>query len=403
MSAASRTREPYPVDPSLEFPDDHARFRHYRRLSPVIRTQLGPWVGLHWRHGALLTNPETTRQLEMETMAMQGIVDGPIHEMFSAGMLFANGEAHRRRRGPVVRTFAFKLMEAMRPEVRRLAEHMIRTRIGVGPIDFLKDIAGEIPARIIAGVLGVPPEDAAQFRDRVYSAIRGLPIHDPDLRPEIERDLGWLLEYVSDLFADRRRAPREDFLTRYLADTEGAGGMTPAEVRTQVAGLILAGADTTRLAISSTLSQLLQHKDQWAAFVADPDGLKKNVAEEGLRFDPAVASVPRVALAEIDLDGIVVPPGVIIAWSIMSAMRDEDVYADPDRFDIFRTDHPKWNPAFGAGAHRCLGEALARAELEETLAAIASLAPATALAGAPPTIAGVAAVRQIDKMAVAFA
>ncbi len=391
------------IDPALTFDDDHARFRHYRNLGPVSRSPLGPLVAWRWRHGALLTNPETTRQLELETMAIQGISSGPILDLFTNGMLFANGEAHRRRRSPVTRTFAFKLMEGMRGEIRALADEIVSARIGKGPCDFLHEVAGEIPAQIIARILGVPENEVSQFRDWVYSAIRGLPIHDPDLRPQIERDLRSLFDYVDGLFDERRRAPREDFLTRYLADTEGAGDLAPDEIRAQAAGLILAGADTTRLATCSTLSQLLQHQDQWAALCADPEGLKKRAAEEGLRFDPVVASVPRVALIDIDLDGVVVPAGNIIAWSIMSAMRDGDVYAEPDRFNIFRDDHPKWNPAFGAGAHRCLGEALARAELEETIAAVARLAPKTRLVGAPPKIAGVAAVRTIDRMEVEFA
>jgi hypothetical protein len=87
---------------------------------------------------------------------------------------------------------------------------------------------------------------------------------------------------------------------------------------------------------------------------------------------------------------------------MLSVLRDEEVYAEPERFDITRTDHPKWHPIFGAGAHRCVGEALARAELEETLATIARLAPKTTLVGAFPKLMP-QPVRQVDQMRVAFA
>jgi hypothetical protein len=92
----------------------------------------------------------------------------------------------------------------------------------------------------------------------------------------------------------------------------------------------------------------------------------------------------------------------MLLFCVVSALRDPEVYKNPDTFDIHRTDHPKWHPIFGAGAHRCLGEALARAELEEALAAIAKLAPNTRLVGSPPKLSHLG-LRQVDQMMVAFA
>jgi cytochrome P450 len=151
-----------------------------------------------------------------------------------------------------------------------------------------------------------------------------------------------------------------------------------------------------------TLAHLLRHPDQWRAFCADPDGLKKGVVNEGLRYEPIVSGVPRVAVRDIEIDGYLVPAGTPIAVSLLSALRDPDVYADPDRFDIARTDHPRWHPIFGGGAHRCVGEALARAEMEETLAVIAKLAPHAKLVGAFPRLSP-GAIRQIDQMQVTLA
>ena len=150
-----------------------------------------------------------------------------------------------------------------------------------------------------------------------------------------------------------------------------------------------------------TLAHLLARPEQWAAFCADPEGLKKGVVDEGLRFEPIVAAVPRIAVRDLEMDGYLVPAGTPIAVSLASALRDGDVYADPDRFDIHRADHPRWHPIFGAGAHRCVGEALARAEMEETLATIARLAPHAALVGDFPRLAP-GGIRQIGRMEVAF-
>ena len=151
-----------------------------------------------------------------------------------------------------------------------------------------------------------------------------------------------------------------------------------------------------------TLASLLAHPEQWRAFCADPDGLKKGVVAEGLRYQPIVSGIPRVAIEDMDIDGYRIPAGTPIAVSLLSALRDPEVYADPETFDITRTDHPRWHPIFGGGAHRCVGEALAKAEMEETLATIARLAPNTALVGEAPKLEP-GAIRQVSAMQVAFA
>jgi cytochrome P450 len=129
--------------------------------------------------------------------------------------------------------------------------------------------------------------------------------------------------------------------------------------------------------------------------------LKRDVVQEGLRFEPVINGVPRVTNEEIEVSGIVVPKDRMLVFSALSALRDPEVYADPDSFNIHRTDHPRWHPVFGAGAHRCLGEALARAELEEALAVIAKLAPNTELLGTAPRLSDLG-LRQVDQMRVSF-
>jgi cytochrome P450 len=150
-----------------------------------------------------------------------------------------------------------------------------------------------------------------------------------------------------------------------------------------------------------TLYQLLNHPEQWKAFCADPDGLKKKAVEEGLRFEPVVSGIPRVTTRDLEVEGYLIPAGAILAVSILSVLRDPAVYADPETFNIHRTDQQRWHLAFGAGAHRCAGEALARVELEETLAAIARLAPNTRIVGPVPRL-NPGATRTVDQMTVAF-
>lgn len=381
--------------------DTYSVLRTLREQAPLARTDIGVTLALRNRHVELVTS-DATRQIETETKMMQGIFSGPIFEFTRLAMLFANGETHMRRRLPVARTFAFKLMEAMRPRIRTLAEEIIAARIGQGPVDFVEEIASQLPARIIAEILGIPESDIPVFRKWIADTAAAIGMIDPDNRARIEQSLSEFMAYVTDLLAARRADPREDFLTDYVRATAAAGNLDEGEIRTQVLGLILAGSDTTRGSMCMILSEMLQRPDQWADFVADPDGLKKAVVEEGLRFQPVISAIPRVAVRDLDIDGYLVPEGAVVAISIPSALRDPDVFADPDTFNIHRTDQQRWHFVFGAGAHRCVGEALARAEMEETLGAIARLAPETRLVGPPPRL-SFGAIRPVSAMSVAFA
>jgi cytochrome P450 len=390
-----------PEAPFEEGGDPYVVLNALRQQTPIARTPIGIVLALRHRHLELVTS-DATRQLEMETKMMQGITSGPIWDLCSDAMLFANGDVHRRRRAPVSRTFAFKLMDAMRPRVTALATELVEERLNKGPIDFVGEIAAQIPARIIAEILGIPRSDLPVFMQWIADTAAAIGFIDVERLAQIEKSLVDFNAYVEGLLNDRRNMPKGDFISSYVAETAQDENLSEAEIRTQVLGLILAGSDTTRGSLCMTLATLLTHPEQWRAFCADPDGLKKGVVNEGLRYQPIVSGVPRVAVQDLDVDGFLVPAGTPIAVSLLSALRDPEVYADPESFNIKRDDHPRWHPVFGGGAHRCVGEALAKAEMEETLATIARLAPNTALVGEFPKLAP-GAIRQVGAMRVAFA
>ncbi len=395
--------KPIPVVPTDTTAEDHhAYVARLREQSPIVQSELGPYVLLNHAHALKVLEDGSTRQLETEAVLLMGIMSGPVHDLHANTMLFSNGETHARRRAPVARTFAFKLMDGMRGAIAQLTEDLIDRHFDAPETDFLHEIAGQIPARMIARILGVPEADLPRFIEQVYVTAQGLSLFPPEERAHIEEHTQALLAYVEDLLQQRRAEPREDFLSDYVRSVDSDGVLSDAEIRTQIASVILAGSDTTRLALCATLSQLLQHPDQWAALCADPDGLKKGAVEEGLRFDPPTSWIPRIALRDLDLDGYHIPAGSVVSPSLVAALRDPAVYEDPHRFDITRTDHPRWPIVFGWGAHRCLGEALARAELEEALAAIARRAPDIQLVGKPPRLHGAGGIRKIDGMTVCF-
>jgi len=401
VSSHNPAGEPVFVKSTEAYDNPHAVLKAAQAKGSVSVNEYGIHSILRHRYMETLLDAANTRQVELEGMALRGISEGPLYDLYKNVMLFANGDVHKRRRAPMARTFAYPLMDGMRPRVREIATEVVERNIGKGPVNFLDEFSRAIPARIIAEIIGAPPEDWAEFSRWVADAARGIGIFPAEELPQINAGCAALYGYAAKLLEDRRKAPRDDFISQYAKTTAG-GELTEAEIRMQLLGVILAGSDTTRTGTASVLSQLLQHGEQWALVCEDPDKWKKAAVEEGLRFDPPVGSVPRFAIRDFEIDGVKIPAGQPVSMSVLAALRDPDVFPDPDRFDVRRTGLPKWNIAFGGGAHRCLGEALARAEMEESIATIARLAPGTRIIGKPPTIKGHVAIRHIDAMTVEF-
>jgi cytochrome P450 len=215
MSAASETVgcEPVLIETGAVFAEPHRVYAEARRKGDIAVNEIGIFIPLRHRHADILFDNALTRQIEMEPMFLRGISEGPLFEIYRDAMLFANGETHLKRRQPMARTFAFKLMDGMRPRVREVAAEIIETNKGKGPVNFLDDFSRAIPSRIIAEIIGAPPEDWPQFTKWVADAARGIAFFTPDELPAIDEGVRNLNAYVARLLDDRRTRPREDFLT----------------------------------------------------------------------------------------------------------------------------------------------------------------------------------------------
>jgi cytochrome P450 len=381
--------------------DPHGIFRLYRRTHSLVAHEAGGYFVLRLADVERLSKDPRARASETEFPEMHGVTDGALFDAFRHGMLTANGDAHRRRRSPFSRTFAARMITELRPHIRRSAEELVDAWYADGQVDFLEQFAAQVPARVISDLLGLPREDIPSFTTLVYKVSRFISLSfTPDEIPGIEVAARQLQAYVEGILDHRRRAPCGDFLSRFVATADDAAEMSPVEIIFQIVQLIIGGTDTTRVAIVMQVALLLQHHEQWMAVCRDP-GLIPAAVDESMRFEPSVASTSRVAAEDIEVGGAIIPAGTFVTLSIMSGMRDESAYDNPDMFDIRRVRRPRLHPVFGGGPHRCIGEMLARVELEESLAVLTARIPRLRLDQAP-AIKGHFGIRRVDTMRVSW-
>ena len=381
--------------------DPHGIFRLYRKTYSVVAHEAGGYLVLRLADVERLSRDPRARASKTAFPEMHSVTDGTLFDTFRYGMLTANGDGHRRRRAPFSRTFAARMITELRPHIRRSVEKLVDGWYADGQVDFLEQFAAQVPARVISDLLGLPREDIPSFTKLVYQVSRFISFSfRPDEIPDIEAAARQLQDYVERTLDHRRRAPCDDFLSRFVAAADAAAEMSPVEIIFQIVQLIIGGTDTTRVAIVMQVALLLQHHEQWTAVCRDP-GLIPAAVEESMRFEPSVASVSRVAAEDIEVGGVIIPAGKFVTLSTISGMRDESAYDDPDVFDIRRVRQPRLHPIFGGGPHRCIGEALARAELEESLAVLTARIPQLRLDQAP-AIKGHSGIRRVDVMHVSW-
>ena len=359
----------------------HEAFAELRRTDPVHWQELGDGTGC-W---AVLKHEDVAyvaRHPAMFSASLGGVVledlDPVQLEMMRHMLLAMDPPGHAEYRRPLVPSFSASTIGGLEERVRTVCRAILSGRNG--EVEFVHDICAPLPSQVVGDLMGIPEED----RPRIHRwAERVTSLQDADSADEGDANEPAIeMAMYAIEFAAKRRTDesRDDLTDLILATTFGGEPMSDVDFGSFFVQLVTAGNDTTRTLLSSGLLALLEHPDQLARLRERPE-LIPGAVEEILRWANPLHYFRRTATEDTELRGTKVAAGDKVAMIYTSANRDEDVFDDPQAFDISRDPNP--HLSFGFGEHFCLGAHLARLEgrifFEELLATF----PAIELAGDP--------------------
>ncbi|MFT3854036.1 MAG: cytochrome P450 [Ilumatobacteraceae bacterium] len=299
-------------------------------------------------------------------------------------MLTMDPPQHDRFKLLVSRGFTPRNAQALAGRIDDLAREIVDDVIERGECDLVHDVTGRLPSGLIAELMGMPRADG----ERLYELTEIMHTTDDAVAPpEVKAAaIGEMLGY-GQMVAERKRAePADDIATTLINAVVDGDRLTDAEFQWFFLLLVNAGGDTTRNLLAAGIQLLFDHPDQRARLMADLDGLLPTAIEEMLRYSTPVVNFRRTAMADTELRGTKIAAGDKLMMFYGAANRDEDVFADPDVFDVGRNPNP--HVAFGGGGpHLCLGLHVARIEIASMLRELLTRLPDLAPAGEPEVLA----------------
>ncbi|MET9081241.1 cytochrome P450 [Streptomyces sp. NPDC004237] len=283
---------------------------------------------------------------------------------------------HSRYRRIMTGPFTMKRVQALRPAIQKITDDLIDTMLaGPAPADLVEALALPLPTLMISELLGVPYEDHAFFQE---NAARGISHHVS--AEESMRTFGALNEYLMRLVEKKAAEPADDALSDIAARVT-AGDITVPEAAMMGLGLLIAGHETSANMIGLGTVALLEHPEQLAVLRdTDDPQVVAGAVEELLRYLGIIhGGQRRIAKDDIEIAGETIRAGEGIIVELFSANRDAAVFPDPDRLDLHRANARHHN-AFGFGIHQCVGQQLARVELQIVFGTLFRRIPTLALA-----------------------
>ncbi len=296
-------------------------------------------------------------------------------------MLFRNGAAHARLRGLVQLAFTPRVVEEQRELVRALLDELLGQVSG--EIDVVAQLSHPLPARVIMSMLGLKGEDEQKFVrwSQSVADLLGSSNQTPELMARIDADAREMRHFFRDLAGELRAHPQPGLLSALAAAQDGEQQLSGDELLSNAVLLLTAGHETTSNLIPGGLLELSRQHDAWAAMVENPR--QPNVADELLRVVSPVQLDFRLLGADVPLEHVTLQAGRQAQVLLAAANRDPEVFADPARLDWNRPNSAR-QLAFAAGPHYCLGASLARLEIAEVFAALATRFPQLRVLETPP-------------------
>ncbi len=293
-------------------------------------------------------------------------------------MLMMDPPQHTQYRRLIRDEFTVGATMERNPRMQQLARQIVDKVIERGECDFVNDIAGEMPSYVIAELMGLPLDDGRELyklTEIIHSAPESLP-EGAGAGAVVK-----MFEYGSKVIAEKRARPGHDLASKLLAAEVDGKRLEDMEFLLFFLLLVDAGGDTTRNLLSAGFIAMLENPDQLAWLKADPNARLNSAREELLRYTTPVIYMRRTAKRDTVVGGETIKEGDKAVMYFGSANRDPAKFDRPDALDLART--PNEHIAFGTGAHACLGQHIARIEIDAIIHEVLARLDGLELAGTP--------------------
>lgn len=276
---------------------------------------------------------------------------------------------HRQLRNVILSAFTPNTTYNLNPRIEEVTNNLLNNVLNSGEMDVIEDLAYPLPVKIIAELLGVPYEDHDLFKqwaDRLLGANTNTTnFVDRNLEPDFKKIQEEMDSYFNHIIEKREKDPKNDLISNLIRATIDNHRLTSEEILSFCSLLLLAGHVTTVNLIGNTIRSLLENPIQLKILKNDPNGLISSTIEESLRYRSPVQALFRFLLEDWEFKDYKMYKGQRIVIWLGSANHDEDIFKNPEEFNIMRK--PNEHLAFGYGIHFCLGSTLARLEGQTVL------------------------------------